>query len=105
MSDLEKIEIEVDKSFANEKALGKLEEELQEELQSVIKSRNNERFLWVILIFIILDAFIFLGYSGWGSSIGMIAIEFLFLYTIARFLKIEVFTELIAQVGKHFGKN
>lgn len=72
--------------------------QMEEELQDVEDERDEDRFLFVIIVMIAIDAHIFSGMDSWGGPVAILVLEVFALVMLARRLGIETIDELLDRI-------
>lgn len=71
--------------------------ELQNEIQDLKNDRNEERFLLVLVIIVLLDAFIFTQMTNWAGAIIIGIIEVFGIAVLARRWSIEEVPQMLSK--------
>lgn len=71
--------------------------ELQNEIQDLKNDRNEERFLLLVIIIILLDAFIFSFMANWAGALVIGIIEIFGIAVIARRWRIEEVPQMLSK--------
>ena len=80
-------------------------EELAERIQNLEAGILEERFLWIRAFLLIFDLFFFQNYETWGSPIGILILEVIFLIVLARKFGVSDITRLTDKLLSAFGRN
>ena len=95
--DFEKIEQKLDNP--NDKTIN----ELSEQNLGLQKKINEERFLGIFLIMILVDCYIFCQCQTWGGPVCLSILEIFFLFILGVKLGNDTFVMLISTIMKYWG--
>ncbi len=76
-------------------AIQKELDEVTESLGETQDARLEERFLWIVTIFILLDAWWFSQMQSWGGPVALLVLQLILLVGIGRKCQVEDIEKLI----------
>lgn len=77
---------------------------LSEELESIKRRLNDERFVFVLFSMILFDAWSFHSAQSWGGPVSVLILEVVALAVLARVLGVSELTRLLEQLISSFGR-
>lgn len=57
---------------------------LEKQLEDIKRSRNEDRFLFLLVALILIDVYIFSHIDNWGGSIAILVLEFIMLLVVGK---------------------
>ena len=96
------IELSDDQNLAN---LDKEITELQRKIIAQDKENKNERFLWIMVVMILFDAFWFSNSQSWGGPMVIGIIEIIMLIAIAEKLEVEAIVGIVEKIFNIFNEH
>ncbi|HEX3860358.1 MAG TPA: hypothetical protein VHY35_01545 [Stellaceae bacterium] len=72
-------------------------ESLQVRVQTLTDEKYEERFIWIVVLIIIVDIGVFPSMNNWGAPIAILVIEIILMAILAKRLGVEEVTMLLAR--------
>lgn len=77
--------------------------ELEAALASLSVKIREERYMWSVVVMLLIDFLMFERFSNWGAPIAILAIEALLLIMLARWCKVPDVVMLIDRIIEFYG--
>ncbi len=72
--------------------------ELEKKLQDSLDKRNEERFIWIFVLFLVADLFMFADAKTWGFPVSIAVLELVLLIILGRKLGVDDITLLTNKI-------
>ena len=81
----------------NEK--GKEIEALLAEVQKEKDDRKEERFLWIVAVIVLIDAYVFMNMESWTGPLVLFALELVILFPLAQRLGVQRVIQVLDRIA------
>lgn len=74
---------------------------LEKQLEDIKRSRNEDRFLFLLVALILIDVYIFSHIDNWGGSIAILVLEFIMLLVVGKRFDVLVVEQWLDKFRQH----